>query len=121
MTPAHAADTPRPARLTGDWSGPQAHLSLTDEGGRLELGCATVGIEAPIRPDSAGRFAANGRLEAFDGGPTRAEVPPKRDSVRLDGRVDGDSLEISIDRGGTVANEIYTLHRGRRGKIIRCN
>ncbi len=120
MTPALGAAGPEPAPLTGEWSGPQVRLSLIETGGRLDLACAAAAFDTPIRPDAAGKFSTTARYEAFGGGPTPADVPPRFETVRLTGHVEGDTLQLSIDRAKGVAPEAYTLQRGRRGKIIRC-
>ena len=109
-----------PAPLTGDWGGPQVRLSLTAAGGKMDFDCASATIEAPIRLDPAGKFSAPGRHEAFAGGPTLADAPPPMTAARFEGRVEGDTMHLTIHRKGETATQEYTLQRGRRVKIIRC-
>ncbi len=116
---AGAADAPPPG-LTGNWGGNQARLALTETGGRLDLGCGTAAIDAPIRPDAAGKFSTTARYEEFTGGPTRADEAPATTPAHVMGHVDGDTLHLSIHRQGAKAADDYTLQRGRRVKLIRC-
>lgn len=109
-----------PAGLTGDWGGNQARLSLTETGGRVDLGCATATFDSPVRPDASGKFSANARYEEFTGGPTRADEAPATTPVHVMGHVDGDTLHLTMHRKGAPAAEDYTLQRGRKVKLIRC-
>ncbi len=116
---AAAADA-APGGLVGNWGGNQAMLALTETGGRIDLGCGTAAIDAPIRPDAAGKFSTTVRYEEFTGGPTRADEAPATTPAHVMGHVDGDTLHLSIHRHGAKAADDYTLQRGRRVKLIRC-
>nr|WP_310522776.1 hypothetical protein [Polymorphobacter sp.] len=120
MTTA-ANNIPHPSALTGDWGGRQIRLSLTDAGGTIEFGCASASIDAPVHPDTNGKFTAAGRHEAFAAGPTHsADAPPATTAVRYTGHVQGDTLHLSVHQHGQKTTEDYTLERGHRVKIIRC-
>ena len=116
-----AADTHAAAHpaLLGEWGGPQVRLSLGEAGGRIDFACASATIDAAVHPDGAGNFSAAGRHEDFAGGPAPADTPATTTPARFSGKVDGDTLQLSVQRGGAAA-ETYTLQRGRRTKLIRC-
>ena len=115
---AGTADASPPA-LTGEWGGPQVHLSLGDTGGTMEFSCASARIEAPVHPDAAGKFTVKGHHEAFSNGPTPADALRPITPAHFTGHVDGNTLHLSVHRPGATA-ENYTLERGRRTKMIRC-
>lgn len=106
--------------LTGEWGGPQVRLLLTETGGKLELACAAANIDAPVRPDAAGKFIAAGSYESFTGGPTPADVPPKTTSAEFSGHVVGNTLQLSVRQRGGNTTQDFTLERGRKVKMIRC-
>ena len=106
--------------LTGIWGGPQVRLSLTESGGKLELGCAAATIDSPVRLDKQGMFAVSGRYEQFASGQTDADAPPKFIKTRFVGHVDGDTLHLAVHLDGSKTPQDYTLQRGRRTKLINC-
>ena len=105
--------------LVGEWGGPQVRLSLGEEGGRIEFACGSASIDAAVHPDAAGTFNAAGRHEDFTGGAVQADTPARTTPARFIGKVDGNTLQLSVQRRG-AAPETYTLERGRRTKLIRC-
>ena len=113
----HQAST---APLTGEWGGPQARFHLTATGGTLDLACATVRIAAPVRPGAEGSFTAEGAYEDFAGGPTAADVRPTSTPAHFSGRVDGNRMQLSVQRAGDKTTQDFALERGRRVKLIRC-
>lgn len=106
--------------LMGAWGGPQVRLVLTEKGGTVELACASASLDAPVRPDAAGKFVSTGRYERFDGGPAKADVPPATTPAQITGLIDGDTMRLSILPKGDKVAQAYTLERGRRVKLIRC-
>ena len=115
------ASQPSSSPLTGDWGGNQIRLSLTDQGGKLELGCAAASIDTPLKPDSAGNFSAAGHYEAFATGPTAADRPPKLVPVTFTGQITENTMHLSLSNNNKSIAENYVLQRGRRVKLIRCN
>lgn len=107
-----------PAPLTGVWGGPDTLLTLTAEGGRIEHGCA-AGTLGPLRPDAAGRVAAEGRIEDYAAGPQRADAAPAVRPARFEGTVEGATLRLTVTPAGGPATS-YELVAGRRVKLIRC-
>lgn len=113
----HQAST---APLTGEWGGPQSRFHLTETGGTLDLACASVHISSPLHPGADGRFTAEARYEDFTGGPTLADTPPATTLAHFSGRVDGNIMQLSIQRAGDKTTQDFVLERGRRVKLIRC-
>lgn len=108
------------APLTGEWGGPQVRFHLTETGGMIDLACASVHIASPLRPGAEGRFTVEVQYEDFAGGPTPADAPPAFTSARVSGRVDGNTMQLSIHRAGDQTTQEFVLERGRRVKLIRC-
>lgn len=107
-----------PAPLTGVWGGPDTVLTLTATGGRIEHGCG-AGTLGPLRPDAAGKVAADGQVEDYEAGPQRADAPSSARPARFEGKVDGATLELRVTPEGGAATT-YMLTQGRRAKLIRC-
>ena len=106
--------------LTGMWGGPQVRLSLTETGGRLELGCAAATIDSPVKLDKQGMFAVAGRYEQFATGRTDADALPNFIKTRFVGHVEGDTLHLAVHQDGSKTPQDYTLQRGRMTKLINC-
>lgn len=108
------------ASLAGIWGGPDAALTLTADGGRLEQGCAS-GSFGPVRPDARGRFKVAGRFEAYEPGPQRVDEGggPNQASAQFEGVVQGDTLRLTI-RPAHGAAATHMLVKGKRTKLIRC-
>jgi hypothetical protein len=117
VSTAHAQPSPP---LTGEWGGPQVRLVLKDNGGTLELACASAHLGTPIRPDATGKFVADGTYESFSGGPVLADIPPKITAARFSGHIEGNTMHLSVWPSGEKTAQDYTLERGRRVKLIRC-
>lgn len=107
-----------PAPLTGVWGGPDTILTLTAEGGRIEHGCAS-GTLGPLRPDATGKVRADGHVEDHVAGPQAADVAPASRPALFEGKVEGQTLQLSVTPKGGAA-QTYTLTQGRRAKLIRC-
>ena len=112
----HAGSPP----LTGEWGGPQVRFHLTEAGGTLDLACAAVHLDSPVRAGADGKFAAEGRYEDFAGGPAPADVPPPSTPAHFSGHIDGDTMQLSVHRHGDKTAQAFVLERGRRVKLIRC-
>lgn len=116
---AAAASEPSQS-LNGEWGGPQVRLIVTDDGSKLELGCAAASLDAPLRPDASGNFATTGKYEAFTGGPALADASPATNLAHFTGHVEGTTMHLSVHQAGAKIADKYTLERGRRVKLIRC-
>lgn len=116
MTLSGAAHPP----LTGEWGGDRARLTLTATGGTIDRDCGSGTIKGPLRLDARHRFKASGTFEAYDPGPTPADVPPKLRPTLYRGTVNGDAMTLIIKVQGTPEPTTLHLVRGKRIKVIRC-
>jgi hypothetical protein len=96
-------------------------LIVTDAGANLEFDCAAGRIREPLRPRADGSFEADGTFTFGQGGPIRADDPPRTEPARYSGVLEGDGLTI----GATLLeSELvigpYALRRGDPGVIRRC-
>lgn len=107
--------------LVGVWSGDRVTLTLTPTGGTLDEDCATSTISRPVRPDTAGVFAAIGSHDAQGPGPTRlnASERPTFNTVHFSGRFTGPELNLDVQISGAPMAH-YRLMPGRNFKRLRC-
>jgi len=80
----------------GPWGGDHIRLDVTSSGGAIEYDCAHGTIDEPILVDNASRFSVAGTHTFEHGGPVRLDEPPDRHPARYDGRVVGDTMEITV-------------------------
>ncbi len=122
--PATRVVAPRPAPRTiplGGWGGDHLRLLLTETEGTLEYDCAHGTIDEPFVVDSAGRFVLRGTHTREHGGPIRRDEKPDEHPARYTGATDGKTMTLSVKL--TDSNEsvgIFTLTRGRPGRVVRC-
>ena len=107
-----------PAGLEGIWGAPGAILTVGPNGSVLEQDCADGRFPA-VRPDARGRFRAAGAWAEHAPGPQAADQGPGQDAATFEGKVDGDTLVLTITRAGQPARTL-TLSKGKRAKLIRC-
>ena len=88
MDPRHVA--------VGSWGGDHIRLDVASSGATTEYDCAHGTIDEPIVVDSNGRFSVSGTHTAEHGGPARNDDPQNRRPARYDGRVVGDTMEITV-------------------------
>src|SRR2546421_498564 len=80
----------------GTWGGDHVRLDVSSSGATTEYDCAHGTIDEPIVVDSNGRFSVAGTHTAEHGGPVRSDEPADRHPARYDGRVVGDTMEITV-------------------------
>lgn len=105
----------------GPWGGSHVSMQVTSTGAHLEYDCADGVIEAPLRPDAAGRFTAAGAHTPGRGGPIRVgEILPTF-RARYEGQVEGErmSLLVTLVDTGVVLGP-FELRRGSSGLLVRC-
>jgi len=105
----------------GPWGGDHIRMDVVPGGATLEYDCAHGTIDEPIVPDSGGRFSAGGTHTFEHGGPTRIDEPENRHQARYDGRVVGDTLEITvtvIDTRQRLGTFMLTFRHAAR--IVKC-
>jgi hypothetical protein len=106
------------AGLDGLWSGPGTILTISASGGVLQQDCAS-GRFGPVKVGKTGGFKARGTWEDYQPGPQPADAPPIASGANFDGRLQGDTLTLTIERAGH-SPQLLTLLKGKRAKIIRC-
>src|ERR1700737_2700187 len=80
----------------GAWGGDHLRVDVTPDGGTAEYDCAHGTIDEPLVADRSGRFSASGTHTFDHGGPVRIDEVPNRHPARYDGRVTGDTLQLTV-------------------------
>jgi hypothetical protein len=105
----------------GTWGAEHLRLDLTDAGGTAEYDCAHGTIDEPLTTDRDGRFSAAGTHTFEHGGPIRIDDPPNRHPARYDGRVVGDTLQVTVTVTDTrQVIGTFTVTRGAAARIVKC-
>ena len=107
------------ALLPGMWGGEHMRFEVTEGGARIDLDCAHASVEGKIKVDRAGRFGVWGTYYQEHGGPVREEEEARGERVRLNGRVGGSIMKLTVTRGGTQVGT-YTLTRDREARVVKC-
>jgi hypothetical protein len=118
---ALAAPDEPPRSLTGKFGGNGAGLDATEAVMRLTFDCATGSIDGPIALDDQGRFDVSGRFERDGPGPARPDSPKGGEPARYTGRLEGETLTLSLRPAGS--DQVlgpFTLIRGRVPHIRSC-
>lgn len=105
--------------VLGAWGGVHAGLTLTASGGAIDYDCAHGGLEAPVRPDRAGRFDVAGVHVREHGGPVRVGEVPDSLPARYLGQVDGDRMVLRVLVGSDTLGP-FALQRGAPPQLFRC-
>jgi hypothetical protein len=104
----------------GRWGGTQGNLTVGEASTRIDLGCGEAVIDGSLRVDETGHFKASGHVETYQPGPQRTDRPPTLKDAVFEGRIDGDSMELSMQVAGEPAPRLFQLKRGGQAKVIRC-
>jgi len=104
--------------IQGQWAGDRLRLSITAQGARIEMDCATGTINGPLQPAADGKWAASGTFEQHQGGPQRADVVPA--AARFSGEIKSGVMQLTILPQGASQTQIYTLREGASVKLVRC-
>lgn len=102
--------------LIGQWGAPGVALVATAEGARITAACSSGATDGPVALAADGSFAAPGRFERDEAGPTPGDSSPPRASFA--GRLEGDLLRVRVHGPGAPVD--YELKAGYRGKLLRC-
>jgi hypothetical protein len=105
---------------TGEWAGPRAHLDVQEKGARLELDCAHGTLDGALRLDRAGRFRAKGLLQREGGAQMAQEGAPEGRPAQYSGILKGDVLTLSILTEDDQKLGPFTLERGGRAELVKC-
>lgn len=109
----------------GSWGGPHIRLDVAEDGtAAVELDCAhgTVGTTAaPIVPDGAGAFLAEGRYVREGPGPEREGADQEGVPAVYAGRVDGGKLTLTITLASSDEEVgTFELTHGRTPRLTKC-
>ncbi len=103
------------------WGGEHARADVNAEGVSFEFDCAHGVADGPLALGTDGRFDLKGFFVAERGGPVRAGQKEKRFPARYSGRVEGETMTLSVTltEGGQEIGT-FTLTRGRAARLTRC-
>jgi hypothetical protein len=105
----------------GLWGGAHVRLNVREDGAGLEFDCARGEISAPFKTDAEGRFDLPGTFTRQSPGPIRIGITPSAQPARYSGRVEGETMTLSLKLTGTdKALDTYTLTRGSEGRLRKC-
>jgi hypothetical protein len=111
----------RPAPITGTWGGDGIRLTAGPARVDLQFDCAEGRIEGAIRPDDKGRFDVYGLYLPYPPGPASSGDDRKEYRVRYQGRVDTDSMMLTLTLVDTDQKPVeFELTFGETGRITLC-
>ncbi|MCA1556466.1 MAG: hypothetical protein LC747_07225 [Acidobacteria bacterium] len=106
----------------GVWGGEHISLQVTERGGAaVEFDCAHGTIAQRIILDRRGRFSVAGNYFEEHGGPVRASGEPDGYAVRFNGRVEGQTMKLTITHAET--KELigaFTLIHNQEPFLVKC-
>jgi hypothetical protein len=109
------------ALTPGTWGGKHIRLEVTERGATIEYDCAHGVVEQRIVVDRAGHFSVAGTHYEEHGGPVHASDTESGYPVRLNGRVGGSLLKLTVTRAGTKKSiGVFNLVRGGEAQIMKC-
>ena len=103
------------------WGGDHISITFRGEGAQVEFDCAHGEFSKRLKTDADGTFDVPGTFTQESAGPTRADRMPSARSVNYRGKIEGDTMSLSItfsDNNESVGS--YTLKRGKHGRIRKC-
>lgn len=117
-----AAERGRGRLEAGSWGGPHIRLDVAEDGTAVfELDCAHGTITAPIVPDRAGAFQAEGRYVREGPGPVREGQGEEGVPARYAGKVDGGKLTLTITLSGAGEEAgTFELIHGKTPRLTKC-
>ena len=108
-----------PTMTPGVWGARGVALTVEAKQIRIDLDTGAAVIDGPLQTDATGRFKAAGHFEHYLPGPQRADQPVAIHKVRIDGRVTGNTMALTMRVAGEAIARKYILTQGRRTKLIR--
>jgi hypothetical protein len=108
----------KPNAEEGVWGGPHVRLVLTLSGGEIEFDCGHGLLNEPLKRDAQGRFAVAGTF-VREGGPVRQEESAGK-PARYSGRIEGDSMTLTLTLSDSNEPDEFTLTRGSDGRLWKC-
>jgi hypothetical protein len=106
----------------GKWGGKGARLELTAKGGTIELDCAHGTFDAPLVLDAQGAFDVKGGLVREGPGPVFEGASAKGQPVRYKGRLDGETLSLTIVTDDAAERELGSVKAtmGGAANLTKC-
>lgn len=102
----------------GTWGGEHVILEISAAGAELEFDCAIGRIDAPLRLDARGDFAASGTFTPEHAGPVLRDENALGEA-RYTGHVEGASMTLTVTRAAGKVGP-FTLTRGARPRLKKC-
>jgi hypothetical protein len=107
--------------LTGPWGGNHIRVNVSKSSAEVEFDCAHGTISEAIVLDSEGRFDVAGTFTRERGGPVRRGAESKSVAVRYVGKVEGDTMTLTLKFVETQADGgTFTLTQGSEGRLFKC-
>lgn len=105
----------------GTWGGQGISVDVKETGARIEYDCAHGTVDEPMVLDAEGGFDARGLHYRESPGPVREGRQPRGEPVRYSGRVEGDTMTLTVKpESRDESYGTFTLVRGRPGRIRKC-
>ncbi len=118
LTPQSAAS---PRRVpVGEWGGPHARLDVQEKVASLELDCARGTIDGALRLERGGRFRAKGLFKREGGAEMAQEAAPEGRPAQYSGTLKGNVLTLHILTEDEQKLGPFTLERGARADLVKC-
>jgi hypothetical protein len=119
-----AASRPRKMQRIqpGLWGGPHIRITVGQRSATIDYDCANGTIDGPLTIDTKGRFTWRGTHNREHGGPIRMDEKANTQPVIYTGSVKGDTMTLTVklaDTGEII--DTFTLTRGGRGRVFKCN
>ena len=104
----------------GDWGGDQVELRVApDGGGHIELSCASVEFDGPVKLDVGGHFLTKGIYAPGTGVATMQ--PPASVPANISGRLDERGvLWLDVATRDSYPVRSARLERGKPANLLRC-
>ncbi|MGQ0639550.1 MAG: hypothetical protein ACT4P6_02085 [Gemmatimonadaceae bacterium] len=112
---------PAAGDLLGVWGGTHIALDVAPNETAVELDCAHGTIHVPLTLDASGRFDVLGEFVRERGGPVRESEPLDKFPVRYRGVVDGNRMQLTIERVDSAQTlGSFSLRQGDHGTVFKC-
>jgi hypothetical protein len=103
----------------GTWGGEHLILEVTAQGAQFEFDCAQGRLDGPLVVDARGALDQKGTFTPEHGGPVRRDEETPKSDARYAGRIDGDTMTLTVSRAGAEVGS-FSLKRGARPPLRKC-
>jgi hypothetical protein len=104
----------------GVWGGQHVSMRVTAQGATLEFDCAHGTMLEPIEVNAQGKFAVRGTYTPERGGPVHRDDPSNDLPATYKGSIEGDTMWLEIVLADKGPPGLFTLTRGKAGKLVKC-